>query len=595
MTVASAALGGAAALLFLLAPRAAPALALPAVLGVAAFAGFLLLPVAALSRPEKDRTRGALAAGAAGALAGAGPAAAAAFALGGADAAGLARGAATVLLLAVLGALLTRLPARAAVLAALLACVIPPAARFIALAVYGEDRRALAFCSPLEVASRALGRARPLAPEPPVGATIAAPHLRSLTNGRFRPGVPTPVEVGGEAGPGALLLAGGEPPFAAAPLEPAPDGHARAIVHPIFHDARATLGSVLAKAADDIDWKPLRGAARLTVGANEALPPLGDLLAFDEVEKSPADDRVEAFRALAADRALGPRADDPSLDPARYESDDPPRVPAALRRRLALAAGVGALLVIAAAALPRRAGALAGPLVGLLSGAAILLLAPSARAIASERALLYLLPGSSVGAEIRAIEVEAREAPALADFALPRDFESLLPVLYRRPEPVRYAIVADPARGPRTVGLALAPGERRIFDAVKPRRLAGPVEVRAGPGGALRVLNRTGRDFEEAIFLGAHGALLLGRLDDGAPLEIPRGKESLSFFELGEALERRGDEGRALRRTLGRLFERRRAPEGGRLVLLSRAETPVVEGLPVEGHAAVTIVTIPGR
>jgi hypothetical protein len=621
VTAGHAAAAGAVAGGLFLAPFR-PAAALPALAGVAAGAAVLLLPAVGLARREGAGAR-ALGLAAAGAVLGGAPAWAAAWAVAAAGPAGAARAAGGVAALAFLAALAVaarRLPAALVMLAALLVAAIPPVLRFVAIAIDGEAGDSLALISPLEAPAALLGRAAPPARAAPPRADLADPHVESETAGLYRIGLPAPVRMAGRpplaAPPTALVEVGDEPPFAAAPPPPPSPGAPPVEVHPIFHDRSPSLGPALAAAGGAVDWRAVPAGAPLRLVVDPAFPAgrrgsgllslprlpgsLGGLLAFDAVSfgRSAAptaveEDRAAALRALAAFSALAPRPEDPSIDPGRYDVEAPPRLPEATRRTLALIALLGSLAVVVASLLPGRRGAVAGPLAAIAACAAGLALAPPARAVAAERALLYLLPGAPVAAEVRSIEVSAEDAPAAADLALPTAFEDLLPVLFRRPETIPYALVRDPARGPRTAGLTLLAGERRIFDALRPLRLAGPLEVSPRPGGGLRALNRTGRDFSAAIVVGPHDAALLGPLDDGAALDIPREGERVSFAELRESIDRAIPDGPALRRVLSHLFEGRRAPEGGWLVLTGAPAAPALSGLPVETRAAVAVVPLP--
>jgi hypothetical protein len=627
VAIAHALLAGATAALFLLAPLSGERLAralppealLPGLLGIAAGCGFLLLPAALLAAREAgEASPRALALGALAALAGGGPAIGAAFGVASAGVAGLARAAAVVALLAAiagLAAIERRISARAVMLAVVFLAAMPPLFRYIAIATLGRRADWLALASPLEAPAALLATpppARRPAPEPPRRGALCDLRVESGTHGVFRPGIPTPVAISCAAeGAPPLVFSGAEPPFAAAPLDRMPDGRARAALLAVLRAPR-DLGPHLEAAASGIGWRALGPAERVRLVVDPsggrlprgsgavsvpALPPFPALRAFDGVSlargatlTAKEADRVAANEALLRDRGGAPRPEDPSIDPDRYCADEPPGFPRDLRLALGATAIAGSLFVIAAAALPGRRGAVAGPLAGLMGGALALVFAPSGRALASERAIFWLAPDSAVAAEARSIEVSTPLVPARADFAIDASFESLEPVLFRIPEPAPSTVVLDPRTGPRAV-LGLGTGERRIFDAWRVRRLAGPIEVRHAAAGALRVLNRTGIDFEIAMFVGPRGAALLGPLPDGAAFEVAAGGR-IPFADLGDRLEARGREGRALRGVLAHLLGGRPGPEGGRLVLVARPERPIVRGIPVEVRPAIAIVPL---
>lgn len=595
-----------------------PELLLPAVLGAGGLAASVLFP--ALALPRREGSGHALAAAAFGAVAAVGPAAGAAFAVAAADEGGLLRAGATLAAIAALALALVRarrLPERVVLLGALLLAALPPLGRFIAIALAGEDRPRLAALSPAVAPAAALGQPAPPARTRPEGAHPIVSRVESGTAGLFRPGIPTPLAIEGElAAPPALagtdlVIVGEEPPFAAAPLR-----NGRAWLLPVFHGTRPALGLALGDLAAAVDWRPLapteearllvdprlpraprRPATAVVASLPDSLAPLRTFDAFATAGAAaldaPARERLAAAEVFARERALGPRPEDPSLDPARYDVEPAPALPRDLRRRLAIIAALGSAVVILAALLPGPA-ALAAPLLaGLLGGAVAFAIAPPARARAAEREVLYLAPGAAVAAERRSIEVAAPHAPAAADIALDPSWDSLEAVLFRRPEPIPYAIVArDRARGPRTVGLALQAGERRIFDAWRPLALAGPIETSRAADGALRITNRTGRDFLEAILVGPHDAALLGGLPDGGTLAIGREVGRAGFSIVRRELEQRGPKWTGAARALAHLLGRSRAPEPGRLVLIGPPARPAVHGVPVEARLSIALVPL---
>jgi len=561
-----------AAVLGPLAPALAPSYALPAALATALLLALLVLPLAAPRAPLHTGPLLVLAAL---------PAALPAWVVSSAEPRGALLSAAALLALSLVGGALARLSqqGRALAVGLLLALTVTvPLARFSSTALMGEERPALRLLSPVEVPLAALA-SRP-SPEGPHAEATTRPHpegltLTSLTAGLFRPGHPVEIAVQ------APVLLGGEAPWFMA--------EGAGALFPTFHERPAVGGRVdwqTVKPWERLRFLPSGGAPerrRTTDGwalRAKAIPTaLSVQEAFDDLP-SPG----PAWRALRAARP-GPRAADPALDPDAYARLPPPAFPEETRRRLAEAALMGGLGLAAVLLLLRRAAggdfvpaALAVTLLASI-GIARTARPRAARAVVLEESVLRLLPGESEGAREDRIDVAAPAASAHVSFTC-AGAEGLTPVLFQRPEPRPYAVHRT-AKGEVVPDLRLPAGGRRLFRALAPHALAGPIEAtgpleRRGPleaptATALPLLNRTGLDI-------ARWFLLEGdRIEEGAPVAdgaaFGPGLGASSLESARSALERSGRAGASIARALEREFPPDDSPRRVLVAVLSRPLT----------------------